>query len=175
MAYAFTDPRMGLPGITSITSVASAGLLNSTAIPVGTIVRGADPTLGGGEFIYLPGVSSGVLGSVVTFNLSANTVILAPTTTYANAPVAVSMVANTSATALSWYQIAGVATVAKTATKINPLVNVYISSTGGKVQSTLATGLQIYNSRSVNAATVASATATVLVVMDRPHLQGSKT
>lgn len=175
MAFTFTDQRLGLPPISSITSVASAGVLNNTGFPVGTIVRGNDPTYGGAEFIYLPGVSSCVAGSVVTYNLSANTVILAPTTTYANAPVAVSMVANTSATALSWYQIGGVAAVAKTATKINPLVNVYISSTGGKVQSTLATGLQIYNSRSVNAATVASATATVLVVMDRPHLQGSKT
>ena len=176
MAYTFTDPRLGLPNITSITSVASAGLLNSTGVPVGTIVRGSDPSLGGGEFIYLPGVSSCVAGSVVTFNQSANTVILTPNTgTYAAAPVAVAMAANTSATALSWYQIEGAATVAKTATKISPLVTLYISSTAGKVQSTLATGLQVVGARSINAATVASATATVLVILDRPHMQGSKT
>lgn len=176
MTYTFTENRLGLPPIGSIVSVASAGLLNSTGVPVGTIVRGQDPTLGGGEFIYLPGVGSEIVGSLVTFNLSANTVTLgASSATYAGTPVAVAMAANTSTTALSWYQIEGAATIAKTATKISPNVAVYLSSTAGKIQSTLATGLQVEGARSNNAATVASATGTVLVVLDRPHMQGSKT
>lgn len=176
MAYYFTEPRMGFPGITSITSVASAAVLNSTQIPVGTIVRGADPTLGGGEFIYLPGVASEIVGSVVTYNLSANTAVLAPSSgTYASAPLAVAMAANTSATALSWYQISGAATMAKTATKVSPASQIYISTTAGKIQSTLATGLNVDAARSINAATVASATGTVLVLISRPALEGSKT
>lgn len=176
MSYYFTDPVLGSPNITSITSVASAAIINGTQLPVGTIRRGADPTLGGGEFIYLPGVASNIVGSVVTYNLSANTVALTPnTTTYGGAPVAVSMAANTSTTALSWYQIEGAATVAKTATKINPNVALYISSAAGKVQSTLATGLQIEAARSSNTATVASATGTVLVTLNRPSMEGSKT
>ena len=176
MTYAFTETRMGLPNISSITSCVTTTLLNGTAIPVGTIVRGADPTLGGGEFIYLPGVASNLVGSVATYNQSANTVTLAPSSgTYQSTPIAVSMAANTSTTALSWYQIAGAAAVAKTTIKFNPNVAVYISATAGKITSTLLTGGQIYGARTINAATVASATATVLVILDRPHLQGSKT
>lgn len=176
MAYTFVEPQMGYPSITSITSVASAGVLNGTQFPVGKIVRGNDPTLGGGEFILLPGVASNIVGSVVTYNLSANTATLAVSTaTYGGAPIAVSMVANTSATALSWYQIEGCATIAKTATKVNPNVAVYLSSTAGKIQAATATGLNIDAARSNNAATVASATGTVLVIINRPAMQGSKT
>ncbi len=176
MAYYFTENRMGFPGITSITSVVTTTAINSTSIPIGTIVRGSDPTLGGGEFIYLAGVGSTIVGSVVAYNLSGQTTTLEPAaTTYGGAAVAVAMAANTSTTGLAWYQIAGCATVSKTTIKFNPNVAVYISATSGKITSTLGTGLQIEGARSSNAATVASATATVLVTIDRPHMQGSKT
>ena len=35
---------------------------------LGTIMRGKDPTYGGGEFIYLLGVANTVVGSVVTWD-----------------------------------------------------------------------------------------------------------
>ena len=176
MTFTFTEPQMGYPNIASIISCVTTTLLNGQAFPVGKIVRGTDPSLGGGEFILLPGVASNLVGSIVTYNQSANTVTLAPSSgTYQSTPVAVSMAANTSTSALSWYQIQGAAAVAKTTIKFNPNVAVYISGTAGKITSTLLTGGQIYGARTINAATVASATATVLVEINRPHLQGSKT
>ena len=36
--------------------------------PVGTIVRAEDPTYGEGEFIYLIGVASTIVGSLVTYD-----------------------------------------------------------------------------------------------------------
>lgn len=175
MAYTITETRLGLPPLTSITSVASAGLLNTTGFPVGTIVRATDPTYGSGEFVYLPGVASNTVGSLVYWNQSANTVTLSPTTGNSARPVAVSMAANTSTTALSWYQIFGAAVIKKTAVKINPDVSVFISATAGRIKAVASAGLQILGARSINAATVASATSTVLVLIERPHLQGQIT
>lgn len=173
MAFKITDPRIGVPAVTSITSVASAGLINSTAIPVGTIVRADDPTYGGGEFVYLCGVASNTIGSLVTYNQLTGLATLAPNTANLAQPLAVSMTANTSTTALSWYQIAGAAVIKKTATKVNPNVAVYLSGTAGRIMATAASGKQILGARSNNAATVASATSTVTVLINRPHAQGA--
>jgi hypothetical protein len=176
MAYKIAEARIGLPYLTQIVSCTTTTALNAQGYPVGTIARAEDPTYGQGEFILLPGVASNAVGLVVTYNpVALTTTVGVNTSTYANTPVAVSMAANASTTSLSWYQISGAAVVAKTATKVNPTVALYMSGTAGKVQSTLATGLQIYNLKSINTATIASATGTVNVVMDRPHLQGSKT
>jgi hypothetical protein len=98
MAYKITEPRIGVPGITSITSVASAGLINSTDVLVGTIVRADDPTYGGGEFVYLCGVGSLTVGNLVTYNQLTGLTTLSPTTGNKAQPVAVSMAANTSIT-----------------------------------------------------------------------------
>lgn len=173
MAFKITDARIGVPAVTSITSVASAGLINSTAIPVGTIVRADDPTYGGGEFVYLCGVASNTIGSLVTYNQLTGLATLAPNTANLAQPLAVSMTANTSTTALSWYQIAGAAVIKKTATKVNPNVAVYLSATAGRIMATAASGKQILGARSNNAATVASATSTVTVLINRPHAQGA--
>lgn len=173
MAFKITDARIGVPAVTSITSVASAGLINSTAIPVGTIVRADDPTYGGGEFVYLCGVGSNTIGSLVTYNQLTGLATLAPNTANLAQPLAVSMTANTSTTALSWYQIAGAAVIKKTATKVSPNVAVYLSGTSGRIMATAASGKQILGARSNNAATVASATSTVTVLINRPHAQGA--
>lgn len=187
MAYKLIEARIGLPYLTNICSVGTTTNLpgggnvvtnvqgqQTPFPPVGTIVRGEDPTLGHGEFIFLPGVASNTVGSLVTYNSNGVTssVALAPNTANLGQPVAVSMAANTSTTALSWYQIAGVATVKKTAVKISPDQRVWLSATAGRVFATAASGKQILGARTVNAATVASATSTILVVLNRPHAQG---
>ena len=179
MAYYFTEPQLGYPNPTSIISVASIGVINGTAFPVGKIVRGNDPNLGGGEFIYLPGVTSCVVGSVVTWNQSANTTTLfTSSTTYSGAPIAVSMAANTSTTALSWYQISGAATVAKivagTGGKFNPTVVPYISATAGKVSSAALSGVAIEAARTANTASVLTAATTIVIMLDRPSMEGPK-
>ncbi|TMJ36273.1 MAG: hypothetical protein E6G87_10650, partial [Alphaproteobacteria bacterium] len=60
---------------------------------LGTIVRAKDPTYGAGEFIYLAGVASTVVGSLVTYDENLGTTALAPATG-GKGPVAVAMSAN---------------------------------------------------------------------------------
>lgn len=141
--------------------------------PLGTIVRAVDGTLGGGEFIYLQGVASTAIGSMVTYNTTGATT-LSPNTANQAQPVAVAMSANV-ASQYGWYQLEGTATILKTAVKVSPSVALYQSATTGRVMSTAASGKQLVGAKSVNAATVASATSTITAIIDRPFLQGAVT
>lgn len=165
MAYFITDGKIGYPVITDTSSTAQ--------VPVGTIVRAYDTTYGEGEFIYLKGVASTAVGSVVTYNTSSYQTALAPVGTNKAQPIAIAMSANL-ADKFGWYQISGIAVVKKTCTvslAANAAVGVLtiglIAGTGSgkEVQGALV-------------AAVASATAgrtTVQVVMNRPHMQGRVT
>lgn len=138
--------------------------------PLGTIVRAKDPTYGEGEFIYLPGVGSTTVGSLVTYNTTSYTTALAAVGTYKPQPIAVAMSANV-ANQYGWYQISGVAVMKKTCTvslAANAAVGVL---TIGLVAGT-GSGKEIQGAL---VAAVASATAgrtTVQVVVNRPHMQG---
>lgn len=143
------------------------------AHPLGTIIRASDATLGEGEFIYLEGVANTKAGSLVIYNNSAGTTTLAPNTANLAEPLAVAMAACT-ASNFGWYQISGIATILKTAVKVNPNVQVYLSATAGRIMPTVASGKQLQNAITVNAATVASGTSTVLVQMQRVFAQGQK-
>lgn len=71
--------------------------------PLGTRVRGTDATGNSAEYIYLTGVGSTIVGSVVTYdNAGLTTLIVAD----ANGPVAVAM-AITVASTFGWYCIQG--------------------------------------------------------------------
>lgn len=163
MAWNPTENRLGLQPITSISTTAN--------VPVGTIIRGSDSTYGGGEFIYLKGVASTVAGSMVTYDPQHSTTALSPNTANLAQPVAVAMAANT-ASYYGWYQIAGVAVIKKTAVKVSPNVALFQSGTTGRVMSTVASGKELLNARSVNTTTVASATSTINALIQRPFLQG---
>ena len=139
---------------------------------LGVIVRAESRTYGGGEFIYLKGVASTVVGSVVTYDPVNGTTTLIPNTANLNQPIAVAMSANV-ASQYGWYQISGAAVMKKTAVAVTPSVPVYISATAGRVKSTAASGKQIVGARSVNAATVASGTSTITVLINRSHAQGA--
>lgn len=173
MAYTITDPRIGLQPI------AAQSDSSAPNVKVGTIVRAEDPIYGAAEFIYLPGVASCTVGSLVSYiqgsgqNTGNNTVAMNPNTKDTARPVAVAMYANTSATKYSWYCIQGVVPVKKTAVKVNPNVALFQSATTGRVMPTVTSGgLQLIGVRAVPTATVASATSTVLVELNRPHTQG---
>lgn len=140
--------------------------------PLGMVVRGNDATLGGGEFIYLAGVAGTRVGSLVTWDPVNGTTTLSPNTANLAQPVAVAMSANNSSTTYGWYQVGGAAAIFKSAIKINPNVAIFLSSTAGQIQPTAASGKEILGARTVNAATVASATSTVNVLINRPHAQG---
>ena len=144
--------------------------------PLGTIVRAVDDSgaLGEGEFIYLKGVANTVVGSLVSYNLAGTTTgltTLSADTAALTKPLAVAMSANV-ASKYGWYQISGCATIKKTAVKVSPGVALYQSGTTGRVMSTAASQKQIQNCVSANSATVASATSTVLAVINRPSGPG---
>jgi len=178
MAYVFTDAYIGLQQIEN--TDAGVTMPNGTvAIPtpptiLGQVVRAADPIYGEGEFIMLVGVASTAIGSLVTYNATTYQTALSANTAGLGQPVAVAMSANT-AGLFGWYQIGGLAVIAKTAVQTTAQVAVYQSATAGSIMPTASTGRQILGARSANLATVTAITATLVVSINRPHLQGQIT
>ena len=176
MAYSFTENRAGMLQIANTDS--GVTMANGTsAIPtppntLGQVVRAFDPTYGEGEFIMLVGVASTVVGSLVTYNATTYQTTLSANTANQATPVAVAMAANT-AGLFGWYQIGGLAVVKKTAVATSAQVPVYQSATAGRIMATAASGKQVLGARSANLATVASTVSTVIVSINRPHLQGA--
>ncbi len=166
MAYFPIESILGLKGFSNIDT--------ATALPIGFIARGLDSASGkgGGEFVYLPGVANTVVGSLVVYNPAAQSTTLAPNTANLGQPLAVAMAACATTKNFGWYQISGVAVVKKAAIGFNPNVRVFLSATAGRVTSTIATGKEVLDARSVNAATVASATSTINVLLNRSFAQG---
>jgi hypothetical protein len=161
MAYVIRDARIGTPPIGTIDDAA--------VVPLGTIVQAFDPTYGNGEFIYLKGVASTVLGSPVTWDgTSYQTALTADTANQAR-PVAFATAAIV-ADKYGWYQIAGTAIAVKAAVPITPKVVLYIGA--ALVTPTAANGKQVLAARSANTTTLGSAITTVPVVCNRPFLQG---
>lgn len=137
---------------------------------LGTIVRATDPIYGEGEFIYLTGVASTAVGSVVTYNTTSYTTTLCTVGGNVSLPVGIAMSASV-ASEYGWYQISGVAVVKKTCT---------VSLAAGAAVGVLTTGLIAGTGsgkelQGAAVAAVASATAgrtTVKVVVQRPVKQG---
>lgn len=149
----------------------ATSLVPSLPMYPGMVVQAQDPTYGMGEFILLKGVASTAVGSLVVYDGTTYATTLTPVTSGQARPVAFSMSANTDSTKWSWYQISGTAVAAKsTASSFNPTVVFGVESVG-KVGGVLS-GKEVMGARTANAATVASATTTVTVVIDRPHMQG---
>ncbi len=165
MAYASTENRIGLQVINTTSTTQNHVL--------GTIIRGSDSTLGGAEFIYLLGVASTVVGSIVTYDPSTYQTTLCAVGGNKARPIAVAMSANV-ASQYGWYQISGVAVMAKSCTT---------SLAAGAAVGVLTTGLAAATGsgkeiQGALVAAVASATAgrtTVKVMVARPHMQGRVT
>lgn len=104
--------------------------------PLGTRVKAVDPTYGDGEFVYLNGVASTVIGSWVTYNLDDGTTNLLA----ANAigPVAVAMSANV-ANQYGWYQVYGKA-VGKALASYADNGLVYATATAGSIDDAVVAG-----------------------------------
>src|SRR5574343_223467 len=144
--------------------------------PLGTIVRGWDPTYGEGEFIYLLGVNSTTTGDMVTYNTTTWRTALVTTTNAENkgVPVAVAMSANVGSQ-YGWYQISGNAVMKKTTVAVTPQVPIFISATAGKFKVLASSGQQILGAMTANLTTVVTTTSTVVVTISRPHSQGQIT
>lgn len=135
---------------------------------LGEIIRAADPTYGGGEFIYLYGVANTLVGSMVTYDIVNGTTTLSPNTANLNKPIAVAMSACVSGY-YGWYQIAGAAVVKKVASAYTVGQVLYLSATTGRVTGVVASGKLVQNMVVLNAATTVTSNVTVLI--NRPFAQ----
>lgn len=169
-----TDNVAGTQAWTEVSSVAKH--------PLGTVRRFQDSTAasgtqGGIEAIYLQGASNTIQGSVVTYNpRDGSTTLIATNLKNSGRPVAVAAAAINTTGSFGWYQIGGVALVAKDATDFGTAGSVYTSTTtAGYVTSTAASGNQMLGAITANSASVSSTTSTIYVTLDRPHLQGAVT
>ena len=164
MAYVIAENIAGMQPITAISTTQNH--------PLGMVVRAFDNVSGqSGEFIYLLGVINTIAGLVVTYNASTFQTTLLPSAANAGGPIAVAGSANV-ASSYGWYQISGLATVLKTAVGVNPAVRLYVSTTAGRLRSTASAGREILGARSANLATISAGVSQVLVMLDRPSLQG---
>lgn len=161
MTYAVTNGPVGMQAIAETSSTQKHNL--------GSIVKAYDPSYGEGEFIYLQGVASTIVGSVVNYSTTDWTTTLQVAGTNLPRPVAVAMSANL-ADGYGWYQISGVAVVAKTASSMDANIAVGVSSTAGKIGAT-STGNEIQGCLTTGATATAAATTTS-VIINRPHMMG---
>lgn len=142
--------------------------------PLGTVLRAADPTYGEGEFVYLKGVASTVVGSIVHYNTTSYQTALGYAGENVPSPLAVSMSANV-ANQYGWYQISGIAIAAKSsAVSFAAKAKVAISSATGLAVATLS-GQEIMGAFVSAVASAASGRTTVALVVNRPHNQGRVT
>jgi hypothetical protein len=134
--------------------------------PLGTIVRGIDPVFGEGEFIYLLGVASTVVGSIVNYDDSYQTALDSTATSGTPRPLAIAMSANV-ASQYGWYQISGLATAVKANTvsfaKAAPL------GAGSGFAVAAATGSVINAALVAAVASAKSNVTSVRVMINRPH------
>ena len=159
MAYSISVPYIGAQPIANTETTAKH--------PLGTIVRAVDPTYGEGEFIYLLGVASTVVGSVVVYNDAGYQTTLAPAGSNLAEPIAIAMSANV-ASQYGWYQIGGRAIAKKTsglAIASNAAVGV---KTAGLISAT-GTGKEVQGALSIAKCTAAT---TCSLIINRPHMQG---
>ena len=134
--------------------------------PLGTIVQAKDATYGVGEFIYLQGIGSTVVGSWVTYNVSPGvTALLVPN---AIGPVAVAMSANV-ASQYGWYQISGDA-IARAA-DVADSGKVYIDTAAGYCDDAAVVGDRVNNAKWTSAG---ATTGLASVYIARPFVTDQK-
>lgn len=133
--------------------------------PLGTIVHARDDTYGAGEFIYLKGVGSTVVGSIVNYDAAFQTA-LNTTGLSTPRPLAISMSANV-ASQYGWYQIAGQSIWSKANTK-SFAAGAAIAAASGLATSAV-TGAIVNGALVAVVASAKSNVTTVTVMINRPH------
>lgn len=161
MAYTFLDSQIGLQPIATTDTVQNHRL--------GTIKEAEDPVYGAGEFIYLKGVASTVVGSLVTYDQYLGTTTLAPATG-GKGSVAVAMSANV-ASQYGWYQICGTAAVKAPNAMVVGTEVFMLAATPGSVDDAPVNGEQVL-SATVSTTTGTPSSGLGLIQINRPFLQG---
>ena len=133
---------------------------------LGTIITAEDPTLGVGEFIYLTGVGSTVVGSIVNYDNNFQTALDTSATAGPSCPLAVAMSANV-ASSYGWYQISGLA-VATKANTVSFADGAGLGATAGLAVA-VATGTVIQSAIVRTVASAKSNVTTVAIAINRPH------
>lgn len=175
MSYFSSDNRAGVGygfGIADTGSTQGPYRLGEIIRAIDNVAVGSGGR-GGGEFIYLKSNATEVEGSLVFYNQALGTTTLT-TTSGKNLgyPIAVSMVAK-AAGQYGWYQIAGIAKLAKDTNDFGLAAKVYTSTaTAGYATASATSGNQVLGMITANSASVSSTTSTVLAEINRPHLQG---
>jgi hypothetical protein len=161
-----------VPTESYIVPQAIADTSTTQKLALGTVVRAFEKdtvAIGAGEFIYLKGVASTVVGSLVTYDPFLATTTLAPATGGIG-PVAVSMSANV-ASQFGWYQVSGVAAVkAPNAMAVGSDVFM-LAATPGSVDDAVVASEQVVNA-AVSTTTGTPSSGLALVTIQRPFLQG---
>lgn len=161
MTYKITTPLVGAQPIAVTDTTQNHAL--------GTIVRAEDPTYGAGEFIYLKGIASTVVGSMVDYDSYLGTTALSPATGGIG-PVAVAMSANV-ASQYGWYQITGIAAVKAPNAMVAGAEVFSLAATPGSVDDAAVNGEQILNAK-VSTTTGTPSTGLALIEINRPFHQG---
>ncbi len=165
MVYQVADP-VGCQAIAETSTVKKH--------PLGRIVIGIDDGavvagLGAGEFIYLKGIGSTVVGSLVDYDQFLGTTALAPATGGIG-PVAVAMSANV-ANQYGWYQIGGTAAVKAPNAAVVGAEVYMLAATPGSVDDADVANEQIVGAKfSTTTGTPGSGLA--LIQIQRPFHQG---
>ena len=141
--------------------------------PLGRVVSATDDGvtlagLGSGEFIYLKGIASTVVGSMVDYDQYLGTTALSPATGGIG-PVAVAMSANV-ANQFAWYQICGTAAV-KCPTSVVGGEVFMLAATPGSVSSADVANETICNAK-FTTLTGTPAAGLALMQINRPSHQG---
>lgn len=139
---------------------------------LGTVVDAWDPTFGEGTFIYLKGIGSTVVGSLVTYDQNLAVTALAPATG-GFGPVAVAMSINV-ASQFGWYQIRGSAAVKAPNAMVVGAEVFMLAATPGSVDDAAVAGEQILNAK-VTATTGTPSTGLGTIQITYPFLQGQIT
>jgi len=139
MSYVVRENLIGIQQIASTSTVQQ--------FPLGTKVKAVDPTYGEGEFIYLQGVGSTVVGSWVLIAEDDFSTSLLAANDIGN--VAVAMSANV-ASQYGWYQISGKA-VGLAATGFADNANVYATATAGTVDDAVVAGDRVKRAKGASA------------------------
>lgn len=139
---------------------------------LGTKVTAWDPLYGEGEFIYLKGIASTVVGSLVTYDQNLGVTALAPATGGFGS-VAVAMSANV-ALQFGWYQIRGVAAVKAPNAMVVGAEIFMLAATPGSVDDAAVAGEQVLNAKA-STTTGTPSSGLALIQITYPFMQGQIT
>jgi hypothetical protein len=159
MAWVIENARIGMQPIENVET--------TQMHPFGTIVTAKDATLGQGEFIYLKGVSSTVVGSIVNYDDAFQTALDTSAVGGPSRPLAVAMSVCDATTEFGWYQISGLAVATKAST-VSFADGAGLGAASGLAVA-VATGTVIQGAVVRTVASAKTGVLTVAIAINRPH------